>query len=659
MTQLWKAPFLALIFAVAMIAGCRQETPEPQGSDEPEAEPVVLASTASVAGELGVPDGIEPFGIMVFAEGTSFMGLTDSDGRYTVANLPVGEYQFRAMRPDLRSLDLGRVIVTQEDLAAPQPSQTLLRVIMDTKDEPGTATAAARGGFGGLRGRVTTILPNDEANVVVTLEGSRHRTVTLAGGEWELLNVEPGDYRLAFSKTGYETNRVPVNVRAGQTVDVPELQLGATQEAGDTARTIFGQVNILTASGEVVTDYSGVNVVLEGTSYITTVDASGRFQLQNIPPGSYVIGATAPGFILEQKFRLDLQFVPAVEVNLSLVEDTTQMAENGTIFGRVLLEEEGPQGSAGIAVSIAGTNLIAFTNAAGDYEIMNIPPGTYDIVAMFSGYKTGYLEQVEISGPDPMEMQELTLEVDVIRPRVVFTNPADGARGVPIEQPTRLTIQFSAPMDFGSVVNALTITPSVGFSVLPAAGGMGAQDTIIIEMAALPGGSGPALKYKTAYTLEINGSAATNEGVEMREPFEMEFETGAAMVIATMPEDGDREARFNFDEPIRVFFNAPIDRESIRADHVRFRPSLPLDPNIYFREDPTTGWTVMFIQSYGAPDTNYRVTINRSAATVTGQRVENLPYNFSFKTRELKTFEEIYGTGDRGYDVRERERGRR
>lgn len=658
MTQLWKAPLLALLFAVALIAGCRQETPQPAGRGEPDREPVTLASTASVAGELGVPDGIEPFGIMVFAEGTSFMGLTDSDGRYTVAHLPVGEYQFRAMRPDLRSLDLGRVIVTQDDLAAPQPSQVLLRVIMDTKDEPGPGTVAARGGFGGLRGRVTTLIPNDEANVVVTLEGSRHRTVTLSGGEYELLNVEPGDYRLAFSKTGYETSRVPVNVRPGQTVDVPEVQLGATQETGDTARTIFGRVNILTASGEVVTDYSGVNVVLEGTSYITTTDATGRFQLQNIPAGGYVIGATAPGFILEQKFRLDLQFVPAVEVNLSLVEDTTQLAENGAIFGRIILEEAGPRGGAGVAVSIAGTNLIAFTNAGGEYEILNIPPGTYDIVAMFTGYKTGYLEQVQVSGPEPLEMRDLTLEVDQIRPRVVYTNPADGARGVAIESPTMLTIQFSAPMNFQSVVSAITITPALAFRVLPAAGGSGAQDTVRIEMAALPG-SGQPLKYKTRYTLAINGSAATNEGVEMRDPFEMQFETGAAMVISTLPQDGDRNARFNFDEPIRVFFNAPINRESIRPDHIRFRPALPSNPNIYFREDPTTGWTVMFIQAYGAPDTNYRVTINRSGSTVTGQRVENLPYNFTFKTRALRTFEETYGTGDRGYDVRERERGRR
>ncbi len=620
-----------------------------------EAAAPVLADSASVTGEVGVPAGVDAFGIVVFAEGTSYMALTDAEGKFTVSGLKKGEYKFRAARVDLVSEELESVKVTDADLAKPQPFKTLLQVLMELKDQGGDSSRLSLASLGSIRGRVRTNAGGDESGTTVLLEGSRHRTVTLAGGEYEIINIEPGNYNLVFFRSGYNQNKVPITITAGQELAVQDVELVARADSVDGDRTVVGRVEVLTSDGSVVSDYSNVRVILEGTSFLATPDSTGRFELRNLPPRTLTISASAPGYILEKKFELNLQNLAATEVELVLIQDTLDQTGKGTVLGRVFLSD-GAQGQhAGIAVSLAGTSQVAFTNANGEYTLQNVATGTQDIVATFNGYKSGYIEGLQVTAPGETMAPDLTLEADIIAPYVVSTDPTDGQSRVSIQHPTTATIQFSMNMDSASVISAISIKPDVGFRVSSGGG----RDIFKVDLDAVPGGRGIPLKYGTKYTVTVAETAASIEGVPMAEAYSFAFTTGHAEIISTDPANGEKGRSVNFDIPIAVHFNAPIDRESITSDDIRFDPQLGSSANINFKNDPATGWTTMFISGFAQPDKEYLVTIGRGAKTITGDRVRNLPYKFRFTTARWRDASEIYGTGEPDRDQRRRERDRR
>ena len=62
-------------------------------------------------------------------------------------------------------------------------------------------------------------------------------------------------------------------------------------------------------------------------------------------------------------------------------------AQNGTLVGRVTEQGSG-RALEGVTVSMAGTSFGAFTNAAGGFMILSMPPGEYDVTASLVGYRT-------------------------------------------------------------------------------------------------------------------------------------------------------------------------------------------------------------------------------------------------------------------------------
>lgn len=661
MNMSWqKITVLCLCILIGFfIRGCPDKGGAFNGKDGNQASRTTIIreelKMASVAGEIGVPAGVSAFGITVFAEGTSHAAYTDENGSFEISGLPVGEFHFRAMRPDLESMMVGDVMITAGDLNEKQPAHKLLRVLMDKSDRDSQGINS----LGSLHGRVTTLVPGDEDGVVVSLEGTRYRTVTVSGGDYELLNVPAGSYTLSFSKVGYDLLRRPVNIIPGRETVFPMVELGLGSMIVEGSRTVYGTVTVLLADGGTFSDFSNVLVVLEGTSFQSSPDSRGRFEFQNVPAGSYSVSASAPGFLIEQSYNVNLANVPAVEVQLTLVEDTSAVVDQGALFGRVLLEDADPNANAGVAVSLAGTNLIAMTDRAGNFEIYNVSPGTYDLVAMFTGYETGYLNELEVAVGDPTEAEDLVLEATVERPVVVYTNPSDGDSDVTIESPTVVTIQFSQNMDIASVLEAVTISPEVSYTYVPDGSARGGQDTVSLELDALSEAGNYPVKYDKRYTVSLEATAANIQGVEMKDPYEFSFVTGEAKVIGTHPVDGAEDGPYFYSEPVIVYFNAPIDPETISRDDIRVRPSPPGNPGITVGRDPDTGWSKLIISLSLDRDEDYTISIGKGAKTVTGNRIKNLPYKFSFKTRGVVSMDDRFGIENPDSDSRAGERQRR
>ncbi|MDX2176061.1 MAG: carboxypeptidase regulatory-like domain-containing protein [Candidatus Sumerlaeia bacterium] len=615
----------------------------------------------TVAGSVKVPEGADAFGVQVFAEGTGFSAFTDSSGGFTIRNVPVGAYVLRAMHADYDSVQVASITVAEEDLLKPQPAFTLKPVELKPREAAG-ATAAAlipetpENAFGSLRGRVLLTGSPDASGVVVSVSGTEVRTVTDAAGGFFLARLEPGTAQLLFERTGYRPANLVQEVVAGKELSPAPVTL-SPELAGGATRTILGRVQLQLADGTLGADYASVRIAVEGTSYATTPDSNGFFQLSGLPAGSYRVAASAPGYLLESPAFANVNDLPSVEVALALLEEVGDVGlETATIEGRVLIEGEG-RALSGVSVLLSGTSIVAFTDPRGEYRLERVPPGEYDLVATLNGFLPDRIEGIGIEGSGVYTADDLYLEEDVERPVVVFTSPDDGARDVAIEQPTAVTIQFSQPMDAGSVRAALSITPEVSFR-FQAGGGASTREGLSVVQLLLDGSGGKPLGFRKRYTVSIAEGARDLKGVEMAEPYEFSFTTGGARVIDSFPVDGAEDVLPFFDRPVQVVFNAPVDRTSLDIGDFSFRPEPVALPNLRFRNDRNTGWTTVYLDGQWDYDTEYRVTLRRGR-TITRDRIENLPYTFRFTTPEAMDADTYFGLSEDEQNRREQERARR
>ena len=71
-------------------------------------------------------------------------------------------------------------------------------------------------------------------------------------------------------------------------------------------------------------------------------------------------------------------------------------SQTGKIVGKVTDVETGEE-LIGANVLIQGTNLGAATDISGDFVILNIPPGSYTLVAKYIGYRNMEIENIKVS----------------------------------------------------------------------------------------------------------------------------------------------------------------------------------------------------------------------------------------------------------------------
>jgi hypothetical protein len=187
------------------------------------------------------------------------------------------------------------------------------------------------------------------------------------------------------------------------------------------------------------------------------------------------------------------------------------------------------------------------------------------------------------------------------------------------------------------------VLPEVSYRTALKGGSGAGSDVFVLEFDAVPKEGKTALRYGTNYTITVAKSAASVDGVTMEKDFTLRFTTGHAEIIATSPADGDSNYAIRPDSPMKVYFNAPIDPESIDRDDITIRPDFPGGRgNLYFGRDQKTGWTVMYIAGFSDWDVAYTVTIGKGAETITGDRVRNLPYRFSFRSNRRVEYDEHF-----------------
>ncbi|NVN18389.1 DUF4382 domain-containing protein [Muricauda sp. HICW] len=168
----------------------------------------------------------------------------------------------------------------------------------------------------------------------------------------------------------------------------------------------------------------GVNVVLtDGTVYelkVPSGDSSGIKVF--IDPGITVVGGLSSDLLLD--FDVSRSFVAkgnistAAEIsgfNFKPVIKASNLSTAGTLSGNVsTVEEETQIGLFGAQVSVFAAdtlNTTSFTDPDGNYAILGLEAGTYEVVSEFDGFIASDTIEVQINAAN-VTTQDFILEVD-------------------------------------------------------------------------------------------------------------------------------------------------------------------------------------------------------------------------------------------------------
>lgn len=297
-----------------------------------------------------------------------FVAITDTDGRWSVAELPPGPYDLSVTRSGYRSaFEPGLEL-------EPGTERTGVQTVLAVADDNFTGRVVDGKGNPIPRARVE-VTPKVDKYV------SSPRTVST-------LTDERGGYRLAVTSGRYAVHVVhhdyvtkisSVLVFGRKTQDFTLIPGG----------TIEGRV--LDRDKGTPVGGAAVSLISAGPERLTTLvyaeevrsDAEGRFTLHGVPAGVVFVEAIGPGFASVQPTSVPLgvgEQVQGVEV---LVERAR------TLSGYIVFDDAENEGVPGMAVGVLTVSTVksrtsAPTNAEGYFEIHGLRPGSYSLLVLGS-----------------------------------------------------------------------------------------------------------------------------------------------------------------------------------------------------------------------------------------------------------------------------------
>ena len=285
--------------------------------------------------------------------------LTDAAGKYTIDNVPPGSYQVTASKDGYQSSSLTVNVVPGGTTVA---NFSLSQIIL-----PGNIT-----------GSVTDAKDGSPIVGATVSDGTRTAT-TDASGKYTITAVPPGTYQVTASKSGYQSSSLTVNVLSGTTA-VANFSLSQILTPGSITGSVTDAKDGSAISGAQVS---------AGTRTATT-DASGKYTIANVPPGTYVVVASKAGY-QSSSLTVNVFSGGTTIANFSL----SQILTPGSITGSVT---DAKDGSAISGAQVSAGTRTATTDASGNYTIANVPPGNYQVVASKEGYQNSSLTVNVVSG---------------------------------------------------------------------------------------------------------------------------------------------------------------------------------------------------------------------------------------------------------------------
>jgi TonB-dependent SusC/RagA subfamily outer membrane receptor len=185
---------------------------------------------------------------------------------------------------------------------------------------------------------------------------------------------------------------------------------------------------------------------------------------------------------------------------------------HGQLSGKVVDAETG-EVLPGATISAEGTNYYAITDFNGNYEISNIPPGTYTILCSFIGYKN---QTLEVTVNEGGTVQNFDLGIDLLQmDEVVVTGLASqNSKAVSTIAVQRVDAgELNEKANFNSVQELLS-GKVAGVSIQSSGGGFGAATRFVVRSGGGINGNGQPLIFIDGVRVQNNtlGSANDDEG---------------------------------------------------------------------------------------------------------------------------------------------------
>ena len=354
---------------------------------------------------------------------------TDANGAYSFTGLAAGSYQVQFDAPGYNLLPpASAVVVAGEptsgvDASLYQPASVSGRVFADGDNNGIRANTEA-----GLAGIAVTLL-DSAGNPTGT-------TTTDSNGAYSFTGLVPGSYQVQVATTGYsispmlagsdptldsnlnpETGTASVTLVSGQALLAIDAALYQAPNGASTG-TVSGMA-FVDSNADGIRDpgdapLAGITVTLldsagNPTGQTTTTDANGSYHF-DAAPGSYQLSFGATGYVASP---LHAGSNPARDSDLNALTGTAAVTiaagqtssavdaglfQNATITGTAFLDSNadgiqdgGEAGLAEITVNLLDTsgNATEFTTTTaldGSYSFQGVPPGSYQVAFVTTGY---------------------------------------------------------------------------------------------------------------------------------------------------------------------------------------------------------------------------------------------------------------------------------
>ncbi|MFP3392647.1 carboxypeptidase regulatory-like domain-containing protein [Brevibacillus sp. SIMBA_040] len=282
--------------------------------------------------------------------------ISDSQGSFTVMGLAGGQYIVTASATGFQSNQAGAIVLPNAATPVQQQLSQAFGVIS------GTIGPVVAG---------TSIQLFDINNLLI---GS---VIADGNGAFSFDGLPPGSYVLTASAPGYAVKSTGAIVVAGQTASV-------TMTLEPNPASISGTVRDASMQ-PIVNAVVRIMDLNETTRGFGATDSSGVYTIGNLPVGSFILSANAPGFVAG---TIGVTFGPG-EVKTGI--DFTLSADAGGISGQVTDAASPGTPISGAVVLIRSAldgNVVASasTDSGGNYLVGNLAPGAYNVTVSAPTY---------------------------------------------------------------------------------------------------------------------------------------------------------------------------------------------------------------------------------------------------------------------------------
>ncbi|MEN9343960.1 MAG: hypothetical protein RLZZ453_747, partial [Chlamydiota bacterium] len=302
-----------------------------------------------------------------------------------------------------------------------------------------TASLAADQGISGIVTSQTTGNPISGATVQL-IQGNQHviaTTTTASDGSYSIVGINPGQYTVNASASGFQNRSIGAKVNNGQTTLV---NLALVPNPG----TVSGQVTdfstTLPISGATVQIFQ--NNVLVGS---TTTNGSGNYTITGLAAGSSVVIASATTYQTASQGAI-IQSGQTTTANFALYSNP------GTVSGTVTSASSGlPISNAIVELNLNNEVIYSTTtDGSGNYSITGVPPGSY----IMNAHATNY--QATITGAIIQAGQTTTLNFSLeSSPGTILGTVTSATTGLPIASAL-------VEVNYNDIVLYSTLTDSSG-----------------------------------------------------------------------------------------------------------------------------------------------------------------------------------------------------